>query len=205
MIELYSWPTPNGKKVHIALEEMGLAYNVHPINIGKGEQFEAHYREICPSSKIPAIIDTNDPGGEPLALFESGAILLYLAEKTGRFLPTDPAGRYRAIQWLMYQVGGVGPTLGQCGHFRNQAPEKIQYAIDRYTQEAERVLGVLERRLSEAEYLAGEYSIADMATYPWVNVAERLDLDLEHFPAVSRWLDAIDDRPAVQRGLALLT
>lgn len=205
MIELYSWPTPNGQKVHIALEEMGLTYEAHPVNITQGEQFEEAFLRISPNNRIPAIVDRQGPGGEPLSLFESGAILLYLAEKTGRFLPEDPVGRYRTIEWLMFQMGGVGPMFGQCGHFRNQAPERVEYGIERYTREAERLLQVLDRRLGEAAYLAGDaYTIADMATFPWVEVGERLGQRMGDFPNVLRWRDAVAERAGVERGMAVL-
>ncbi len=205
MIELYSWPTPNGQKVHIALEEMGLDYRAHGVNIGQGEQFSEQFQRISPNGRIPAIVDSDGPEGGPFALFESGAILLYLAEKTGQFLPSDPVGRMRVIEWLMFQMGGVGPMFGQAGHFRNQAPERVEYGIERYTRETERLLGVLDRRLGEVDYLGGaEYSIADMATYPWVQVAERLGQRMGDFPHVLRWTDEISARPAVERGMAVL-
>ncbi|MCG5538331.1 glutathione S-transferase N-terminal domain-containing protein [Halorhodospira sp. 9622] len=205
MIELYSWPTPNGQKVHIALEEMGLAYRVHGVDIGKGEQFAEQFQRISPNGRIPAIVDSEGPGGQPFSVFESGAILIYLAEKSGQFLPTDPAARMRVIEWLMFQMGGVGPMFGQAGHFRNQAPERVDYGIERYTQETERLLGVLDRRLGEVPYLGGvAYSIADMATYPWVQVAERLGQRMGDFPNALRWSDEIGERPAVERGMAVL-
>lgn len=203
MIDLYTWPTPNGQKIHIALEELGLEYRVHAINIGKGDQFQPEFLRISPSNKIPAIIDQAGPGGEPIALFESGAILLYLAEKTGRLQPADPRGRYQMLQWLMFQMGGVGPMLGQAHHFRIYAPEKIRYAIDRYTREAERLYGVMDKRLAESEYLAGEYSIADIACYPWIR-PERQGQNIDDFPNLKRWMEAIAARPAVQRGMAIL-
>ncbi|MFP4129989.1 MAG: glutathione binding-like protein [Halorhodospira sp.] len=205
MIELYSWPTPNGQKVHIALEEMGLAYRAHPVNIGKGEQFSEQFQRICPNCRIPAIVDTDGPAGEAFPLFESGAILLYLAERTGQFLPAETVARMRVIEWLMLQVGGVGPMFGQAGHFRNQAPERVEYAIERYTSETARLLGVLDQRLEGSTYLGGEaYTIADMATFPWVQVAERLGQRMGDFPNVLRWSDEIAERPAVERGMALL-
>lgn len=203
MIDLYTWPTPNGQKIHIALEELGLEYRVHAINIGKGDQFQPEFLRISPNNKIPAIIDQAGPGGEPIALFESGAILLYLAEKTGRLQPADPRGRYQMLQWLMFQMGGVGPMLGQAHHFRIYAPEKIRYAIDRYTREAERLYGVMDKRLAESEYLAGEYSIADIACYPWIR-PERQGQNIDDFPNLKRWMEAIAARPAVQRGMAIL-
>ncbi len=205
MIELYTWPTPNGQKIHIALEEMELPYEVHPVDISKGEQFSESFQRINPNGRIPAIVDHDGPGGEPLSLFESGAILLYLAEKTGRFLPLDPVARMRTIEWLMFQMGGVGPMFGQCGHFRNQATERVEYAIERYTGEVQRLLRVLDHRLGEADYLAGEaYTIADMATFPWVEVAERLGQRMADYPNVLRWQDALAERPAVERGLGVL-
>ncbi|MFP4183102.1 MAG: glutathione binding-like protein [Halorhodospira sp.] len=205
MIELYSWPTPNGQKVHIALEEMGVAYTAHPVDISKGEQFSGQFQRICPNGRIPAVVDTEGPGAEPFPLFESGAILLYLAEKTGQFLPTEPRARMRVIEWLMFQMGGVGPMFGQAGHFRNQAPEQVPYAIERYTKETARLLGVLDQRLGEVRYLGGDtYSIADMATFPWVQVAERLGQRMGEFPQVLRWSDELAERPAVERGMALL-
>jgi GSH-dependent disulfide-bond oxidoreductase len=207
MIDLYSWPTPNGQKVHIALEELGLEYRVHAVNIGKGEQFAPEFLRISPNNRIPAIVDHAGPGGAdggPLMLFESGAILLYLAEKTGRLLAHTPAERYLTIQWLMFQMGGVGPMLGQAHHFRQYAPERIDYAIDRYTKEAGRLYNVLDKRLGEAEYLAGEYSIADIACWPWIRPYERQGQRLEDYPNLARWFKAIGERPAVIKGMDLL-
>ena len=205
MIDVWTWPTPNGHKVHIALEELELPYRVVPVNIGKGEQFTPAFLAITPNHRIPAIVDPEGPGGRPLELFESGAILIYLAEKTGKLIPHDPAARYACLQWLMFQMGGVGPMFGQYGHFHNYAPEKIGYAMDRYANEVRRLHGVLEKRLSEVPYLAGEdYSIADIATYPWLRFPERRGIDFAEFPAVKRWFEAIDARPAVQRGVAVL-
>ena len=205
MIDVWTWPTPNGHKVHIALEELELPYRVVPVNIGKGEQFTPAFLAITPNHRIPAIVDPEGPGGRPLELFESGAILIYLAEKTGKLIPHDPAARYTCLQWLMFQMGGVGPMFGQYGHFHNYAPEKIGYAMDRYANEVRRLHGVLEKRLSEVPYLAGEdYSIADIATYPWLRFPERRGIDFAEFPAVKRWFEAIDARPAVQRGVAVL-
>jgi GST-like protein len=208
MIDLYTWTTPNGYKVSIALEELGLAYRALPVNIGRGEQFEPSFLAISPNNRIPAIVDHDGPspakaGGAPLALFESGAILIYLAEKAGRLLPEAPAARYTALQWLMFQMAGVGPMLGQAHHFRNYAPEKIPYAVDRYTNEAKRLYGVLDKRLGEAEFLAGEYSIADIATYPWLRAPDRQGVAIAEFPNVARWCAAIEARPAVVRGLAV--
>jgi GST-like protein len=204
MIELYTWPTPNGHKVHILLEECGLPYTVHGIDIGAGDQFTAEFLKISPNNKIPAIVDPDGPDGQPIALFESGAILLYLAGKTGRFLPPDVRGKYLALQWLMFQMGGVGPMFGQAHHFRIYAPEKIEYAVNRYTNEARRLYGVMDRRLGETEYFAGEYSIADMAIFPWTRSHANQGVDLADFPNVQRWFDALAARPAVQRGLKVL-
>lgn len=199
MIQLYTFKTPNGRKVSIALEEMGLPYQAHSIDISKGEQFAPDFLAISPNNKIPAIVDPDGPGGAPLSLFESGAILIYLAEKTGRFLP--PSQRPQVLQWLMFQMGGVGPMFGQFNHFTVFATEKIPYAMERYTKESARLLGVMEKQLSAHEYIAGEYSIADMALYPWVaGTIERLR---EHgeFPQVRRWLARVGERPAVQQGM----
>ncbi|WP_319633659.1 glutathione binding-like protein [Pelagibius marinus] len=203
-IELYTWSTPNGRKASIALEEMGLDYNVHPINIGQGEQHAPAFLEISPNNRIPAIVDPEGPDGEPIALFESGAILIYLSEKTGMFMPGDARARYMALQWLMWQMGGFGPMLGQAHHFRRFAKEEVPYAIERYTNETRRLYGVLDKRLKEAEYLAGaDYSIADIATYPWAARHEWHGIALEDFPAVKRWYDAIGARPAVEKGMAV--
>ena len=204
MIDLYTWPTPNGHKVHIFLEEVGMPYTVHAINIGTGDQFEPEFLKISPNNKMPAIVDQDGPGGKPYAVFESGAILLYLAEKTGQYLPSDPTGRYDVIQWLMFQMGGIGPMLGQAHHFRMYAPEKIEYAFNRYTNEASRLYGVVDKRLSEHAYLAGDYSIADMATFPWLRYHENQGQKLEDYPHLKRWYDQLEARPAVQRGLAIL-
>ncbi len=204
MIDVYTWPTPNGYKVSIMLEETGLPHTVHPININRGDQFAPDFLKISPNNKMPAIIDRDGPDGAPYSIFESGAILLYLAEKTGRFLPSDTAGRFRVIQWLMFQMGGIGPMLGQAHHFRQYAPEQIPYAVNRYTREAGRLYGVLDRRLAEEEYLDGDYSIADMACFPWLRSYERQGQDLDDFPNLKRWFRAIEDRPAVGRGLKLL-
>jgi GST-like protein len=205
MIDLYTWPTPNGHKVHIMLEEVGLAYNVHPIDIGAGAQFDPEFLKISPNNKMPAIIDQEGPDGEPISLFESGAILIYLAEKTGRFLPQEPRARYSVLQWLMFQMGGIGPMLGQAHHFRAYAPEPIPYAVERYTNEANRLYGVMDRRLAESAYLAGpDYSIADVATFPWLRSAERQGVEMSDYPAVKKWFDAIAERPAVMRGVEVL-
>jgi GSH-dependent disulfide-bond oxidoreductase len=202
MIQLYTWGTPNGKKVSIFLEELGLPYEVHPINLSKGEQMTHEYLAINPNNKIPAIIDSDGPGGQPLKLFESGAILMYLAEKTGKFWPQDKRKRYEVIQWLMFQMGGVGPMFGQANYFFRLS-EKVPYAIERFHKEALRLYGVLERELAQREYLGGEYSIADIATYPWVGRHEMHQVNLEQFPNVKRWFDAVSTRPAVQRGMAV--
>ena len=205
MIDVYSWPTPNGHKVHIALEELGLEYNVHGINIGQGDQFGEDFLRISPNNKIPAIIDREGPDGEPISLFESGAILIYLAEKTGRLMPTDTRARYETLEWLMFQMGGLGPMLGQAHHFRQYAPESIDYAINRYTNEAGRLYGVMDRRLADRDWLAGgEYTIADIACYPWIRPHENQGQSLADYPNLQRWYDAISGRAAVQRGVAVL-
>ncbi|MGQ9368951.1 glutathione S-transferase family protein [Azospirillum sp. ST 5-10] len=203
MIELYTWGTPNGRKVSIMLEEVGLPYTVHPVNIGKDEQFDPAFLAISPNNKIPAIVDPDGPGGKPLALFESGAILIYLAEKTGRLLPTDPRDRIVALQWLMFQMGGVGPMLGQAHHFRRFAPEQIPYAVRRYSDEAKRLYGVMDKHLARADWFAGDYGIADIAIYPWLQRWEWQGIDLADFPNVKRWMDAVGARPAVQKGMAV--
>lgn len=205
MIDLYSWATPNGHKIHILLEELGLPYTVRPVDIGRGEQFAPEFLAISPNNKIPAIVDGDGPDGRPIALFESGAILVYLAEKTGRFLPADPRGRYATLQWLMWQMGSVGPMFGQAHHFRQYAPDKLPYAIDRYTNEARRLYGVLDRRLAAQRFLAGDdYTIADIATFPWCRSAANQGVDWADFPHARRWFDAVAARPAVQRGVAVL-
>lgn len=203
-IDLYYWPTPNGWKVSIMLEESEIPYNVIPVDISAGDQFQPDFLEISPNNKMPAIVDPDSPDGKPLALFESGAILLYLADKTGQFIPSTPRDRYTVVQWLMFQMGGIGPMLGQAHHFRQYAPEKIPYAIDRYTNETTRLYRVLDKRLAQVEYVAGDYSIADMAIFPWIVPYERQGQDLVDYPNLKRWFDAINERPAVQRGLALL-
>jgi len=204
MIDVYFWPTPNGQKVTIALEELGLPYNVIPINIGKGDQFKSEFLKISPNNKMPAIVDAEGPSGKPISIFESGAILIYLAEKAGRLMPTDARGRYRVLEWLMFQMGSVGPMLGQAHHFRRYAPEQIQYAIDRYTNEAKRIYGVIDKRVGEVPYLAGEYSIADIATYPWLKLHKLQGQNLEDFPNLKRWYEAMEARPAVQKGMAVM-
>lgn len=206
MIEAYSWATPNGHKVHIMLEECGLPYRVIPVDIGAGAQFEPHFLAISPNNKIPAIVDPDGPDGQPISLFESGAILLYLAAKTGRLLPTDVRGKYEVLQWLMFQMGGVGPMLGQAHHFRIYAPEKIQYAIDRYTNEAKRLYGVLNKRLAASKYIGGDaYSIADIAVFPWIRPWKNQGVELSDYPHLKGWFDEIAARPAVQRGVEVLT
>lgn len=202
MIRFYTWPTPNGQKIAIMLEETGLPYRAIPIDIGRGEQFDEEFLSISPNNKIPAIVDEEGPEGKPLALFESGAILMYLAEKTGRFLPKETAEKFNVIQWLFFQVASVGPMFGQAGHFLNYAPEPIPYAIERYTNEVLRLLGVLEKRLSGLDYLTGAYSIADMAMFPWVRIADRLGVNRE-FPNVSCWVKRLEAREPVSRGLAV--
>ena len=202
-IELYTWSTPNGRKASIALEEMELGYSTHPINITKDEQFDPGFLKISPNNKIPAIVDPEGPDGQPFALFETGAILIYLAEKTGRFLPQDARTRHVCLQWLMWQMGGFGPMLGQAHHFRRFAPERIPYAVERYTKETARLYRVLDGRLAQAAYLAGDYSIADMATFPWAARHEWQGIALEDYPNVKRWYDGIAARPAVARGMAV--
>ena len=201
MIDLYTWGTSNGRKASIMLEECGLPYRVHPIDIGKGDQFKPEFVAINPNSKIPAIIDPDGPEGKPFTLFESGAILVYLAGKTGRFLRASVSGKYIALQWLMFQMGGIGPIFGQVHHFLRSAKEKVPYAIERYTTENRRLYGVLDKRLGEAPFLAVEYSIADIATFPWVLRHEWQQVDLAQYPNVKRWFDTIHARPAVQRGI----
>ena len=203
MIELHTWTTPNGRKVSVMLEECGLPYTAHKVNIGQNEQFKPEFLAISPNNRIPAIVDSDGPDGKPFHLFESGAILVYLAGKTGKFLPTSTKGKYEALQWLMWQMGGVGPMFGQAHHFLRAAPEQVPYGIKRYTDEAKRLYGVLDRRLAEAAYLAGEYSIADIATYPWIARHEWHKVDLAEFPNVKRWYDTIGRRPAVARGMAV--
>lgn len=202
MIQFYTWGTPNGKKVSIMLEEIVMPYEVHPINIGKGDQLTPEYLAINPNNKIPSIIDSDGPGGKPFTLFESGAILMYLAEKSGKLWPLEMRQRYTVIQWLMFQMGGVGPMFGQANYFF-RLQEKVPYAIERYHKESMRLYGVLEKRLGESEYLAGEYSIADIATYTWVGRHEMHHVKLEEFPSVKRWFDTISQRPAVRRGMEI--
>jgi GST-like protein len=204
VIDVYTWPTPNGHKVHIMLEECGLPYRVHAVDIGAGDQFRPEFLAISPNNKIPAIVDSDGPDGEPISMFESGAILIYLAAKTGRFLPADVRGRYVALQWLMFQMGSVGPMFGQAHHFRAYAQEKLDYAVSRYTNEAKRLYGVMDRRLAEVPYFAGDYGIADMAIFPWTRSHQRQGVDLADYPNVKRWFDLVGARPAVQRGVEVL-
>jgi len=206
MIEVYSWATPNGHKVHIMLEECGLPYRVIPVDIGAGDQFKPEFLAISPNNKMPAIVDSDGPDGQPMSMFESGAILLYLASKTGRFLPADVRGKYEVLQWLMFQMASVGPMLGQTHHFRSYAPEKIPYAIDRYTNEARRLYGVMDRRLAKSKYIGGPaYGIADMAVFPWLRSWKNQGIDWNDFPHLRGWFDEVGHRPAVQRGVAVLS
>jgi GST-like protein len=205
MIEVYSWATPNGHKVHIMLEECGLPYKVIPVDIGAGDQFTPQFLAISPNNKIPAIVDPEGPDGRPISLFESGAILLYLAGKTGRFLPEGVTARYEVLQWLMFQMGGVGPMLGQAHHFRIYAPEKIAYAVDRYTNEARRLYGVMDRRLASSRYIGGaDYGIADIAIFPWLRSWKNQGIDWNDHPHLKGWFDEIAGRPAVKRGVEVL-
>jgi GSH-dependent disulfide-bond oxidoreductase len=205
MIEVYSWATPNGHKVHIMLEECGLPYRVHAIDIGAGDQFRPEFLAISPNNKIPAIVDPDEPDGKPISLFESGAILLYLAGKTGRFLPPDVRGRYEVLQWLMFQMGSIGPMLGQAHHFRIYAPEKIEYAVNRYTNEARRLYRVTDTRLANSRYIGGaDYGIADIAIFPWLRSWKNQGIDWADYPHLKGWFDEIAARPAVQRGVEVL-
>jgi GST-like protein len=205
MIEVYSWATPNGHKVHIMLEECALPYRVIPVDIGTGAQFDTKFLAISPNNKIPAIIDPQGPDGAPISLFESGAILLYLAGKTGKLLPADTRGKYEVLQWLMFQMGSVGPMLGQAHHFRIYAPEKIAYAIERYSNEAKRLYGVINKRLASSRYIGGkDYSIADIAIFPWLRSWKNQGVELKDYPHLKGWFDEIASRPAVQRGVEVL-
>jgi GST-like protein len=205
MIEVHSWPTPNGHKVHVMLEECALPYKAIPVDIGRGEQFRSDFLSLSPNNKIPALVDPDGPDGRPIALFESGAILLYLAGKTGRFLPESTRGKYEVLQWLMFQMGGVGPMLGQTHHFRIYAPEKIPYAIERYSNEAKRLYGVMNKRLAKSRYLGGpEYSIADIATFPWLRSWKNQGITWDDHPHLKGWFDEIAARPAVLRGVEVL-
>lgn len=206
MIDVYTWPTPNGHKVHIMLEEAGLKYTVHPVNIRAGEQFSADFLKISPNNKIPAIVDSDGPDGKPISVFESGAILIYLAGKTGRLMPADVRGKYAALEWVMFQMASVGPMMGQAGHFRgNAAPEPKEYPIARYSNEVKRLHGVMEKRLGGSKYFAGdEYTIADIAIWPWLRASERNGIVWSEFPVLKRWFDIVGARPAVQRGIQVL-
>ena len=205
MIEVYSWATPNGHKIHIMLEECGLAYRAVPVDIGKGDQFAPEFLAISPNNKIPAIVDPDGPDGKPISIFESGAILLYLAAKTGRFLPDDLRGRYRTMEWLMFQMGSVGPMLGQAHHFRLYAPERIPYAVDRYSNEARRIYQVIDKRLEKSRYVADDaYTIADIAIFPWLRSWKNQGIELDDHPALKAWFEGIAARPAVQRGVEVL-
>jgi GST-like protein len=205
MIDVYSWATPNGHKVHIMLEECGFAYQAHAVDIGAGDQFKPDFLTISPNNKIPAIVDSEGPDGQPISLFESGAILVYLASKAGKFLGETDREKYNVLQWLMFQMGGLGPMLGQAHHFRIYAPEKITYAIDRYSNEAKRLYGVLDKQLAKHPYLAGDtYTIADIAAFPWTRSWKNQGIDWADYPHAKRWFDEISERPAVQRGVTVL-
>lgn len=205
MIEVFTWPTPNGHKVHVMLEECGLPYKATPVNIGTGDQFKPEFLAISPNNKIPAITDPDGPDGKPISLFESGAILIYLAAKTGKFLPTSDRERFEVLQWVMFQMGGVGPMLGQAHHFRLYAPEKIAYAVDRYSNEAKRLYSVIDKRLAQSRFLGGkDYSIADIATFPWLRSWENQGITLSDYPHLEKWFNQIAARPAVQRGVKVL-
>lgn len=205
MIDLYYWTTPNGHKVTMFLEESGLPYTIHPINIGQGDQFKPEFLRIAPNNRIPAIVDqAPQDGGEPISLFESGAILQYLAEKTGQFLSTDLRVRTETLQWLYWQMGGLGPMAGQNHHFNVYAPVKIEYAIDRYVRETGRLYGVLNKHLEQRDFIAGDYSIADMASYPWIVSHQRQSQNLDDFPHLKRWFERISARPATERAYALI-
>ena len=205
MIDVYSWATPNGHKIHIMLEECRLSYRAHPVDIGKGDQFKPEFLAISPNNRIPAMTDSDGPDGKPMSLFESGAILVYLAGKTGKFLGKTDRERYTTLQWLMFQMGGVGPMLGQTHHFRIYAPEKIDYAINRYTKETGRLYGVMDKQLGRSAYIAGKsYTIADIAIWPWLRNWKGQGQNMDDFPNLKRWFDSIGERPAVQRGIKVL-
>jgi GST-like protein len=209
VIKVYSWPTPNGHKVHVMLEECGLRlgrdWEAIPVNIGAGDQFQADFLAISPNNKIPALVDPNGPDGKPIALFESGAILLYLAAKTGKFLPKTDRLKFQVLQWLMFQMGGVGPMLGQAHHFRQYAPEKLEYAINRYTNEAKRLYGVMDKQLASSKFIAcNQYTIADIAIFPWLRSWENQGIDWADYPQLKKWFDLLGARPAVQRGVQVL-
>ena len=203
MYDIYNWPTSNGRKINIAVEELEVEYKIHPISIGKGEQFSPAFTELNPTQKIPAVIDQDGPDGKPYTMFESGAILMYLAEKHGKLIPTDMTKRYEVIQWLMFQMAGVGPNLGQTHHFRRAAPEKVPYAIERFTNETRRLWGVMDKRLEDRDWLAAdEFSIADIAVFPWAMRHEWQGISLDEFPNMKRWYEIVESRPGVKRGLA---
>ena len=203
MYDIYNWPTSNGRKINIAVEELEVEYKIHPIAIGKGDQFSAEFTELNPNQKIPAVIDQDGPDGKPYTIFESGAILMYLAEKHGKLIPTYMAKRYEVIQWLMFQMAGVGPNLGQTHHFRRAAPEKVPYAIERFTNETRRLWGVMDKRLEDRDWLAAdEFSIADIAVFPWAMRHEWQGISLDEFPNMKRWYKIVESRPGVKRGLA---
>ena len=203
MYDIYNWPTSNGRKINIAVEELEVEYKIHPIAIGKGEQFSTKFTDLNPNQKIPAVIDRDGPDGKPYTMFESGAILMYLAEKHGKLMPTDKTRRYEVIQWLMFQMGGVGPNLGQTHHFRRAAPEKVPYAIERFTNETRRLWGVMDKRLDDRDWLAAdEFSIADIAVFPWAMRHEWQGISLDEFPNMKRWYETVKARPGVIRGLA---
>jgi GST-like protein len=209
MIDVYSWATPNGHKVHIMLEEcgykLGRDWLAHPVNIGRADQFKPEFLEISPNNKIPAMVDPQGPDGKPISLFESGAILLYLASKTGKFLPKSDRAKFEVLQWLMFQMGGVGPMLGQAHHFRIYAPEKIDYAYNRYTNEAKRLYGVMDKQLQKTKFIAGNsYTIADIAIFPWLRSWQNQGIDWADYPHLKAWFDLISARPAVQRGVQVL-
>ncbi|PUE26412.1 glutathione binding-like protein [Limnohabitans sp. Jir72] len=205
MIDLYTWPTPNGHKIHIMLEECKLPYRVHAVNIGTGDQFQPEFLKISPNNKIPALVDSDGPDGKPISIFESGAMLIYLAAKTGKFMPKSDRAKYEVLQWLMFQMGGVGPMLGQAHHFRIYAPEKIEYGINRYTNEAKRLYGVMDKQLQSQPWIAGKtYSIADMAIFPWLRSWQNQGIDWADYPHLKAWFDRIAERPAVQKAVQVL-
>ena len=204
MIDIYFWPTPNGYKITVMCEEVGLKYNIVPVNIGAGDQFKPEFLKISPNNRMPAIIDHDGPDGKPIAIFESGAILMYLAEKTGKLMPSDTRGKYNVMQWLMFQMASVGPMLGQAHHFRVYAPEKLEYAINRYTNEAKRIYNVIDKQLSQSDYIAGDYSIADIAIYPWLVPHNMQGQNLDDTPHLKKWFEGIRVRPAVQAGFAAM-
>ncbi len=205
MIELYTWPTPNGHKIHIMLEECRLPYRVHAVNIGTGDQFQPDFLQISPNNKIPALVDSEGPDGQPISIFESGAMLIYLAAKTGKFMPKTDRAKYEVLQWLMFQMGGVGPMLGQAHHFRIYAPKKIDYAVNRYTQEAKRLYGVMDKRLQTSPWIGGKsYSIADIAIFPWLRSWQNQGIDWADYPHLKAWFDKIAARPAVQKAVQVL-